>query len=146
MIVQHPQRVISDVFREVQIRGYAGLERFPLLPSMMRHPVINQIHTFFYRFNDPDCPAGILLADPLHPTEGEKSRHDPQINRDQLAWLYVRRHGDVTWSRDLLAAKGSGRHAFYLQSCTEGYQWEQQLGDLLDHRKSLNLWVAVKVT
>lgn len=145
ILANHEQVVPAYGPSENELRGYAGLEGFPYLEAMMDHPKVNSIYSFFYRFGDANCPAGVMLADPLDGNVGERGRHCPFVNKDSLAWLYVRRHGDRAWRRDLMAAKGNGRHAVYLQRCEPGYKWEQQLGQLLDTRKSLNLWVAVKL-
>lgn len=146
IVVQHPPQPVIRGPTEIQLRGYAGLEGLPILRHIMNHPRINSIHSFYFRFNDPENPAGILLIDPLNPKHGERDRYCPFTNRDAIGWLYVRRQGDAVWTRDFMAPKGNGRHAVYLQRCKPGWKWEQQLGDLLDTRKSLNLWVTVKIS
>lgn len=128
----------------VELAGYAGLEELPILGRMMKHPELNEMYTFYFRFNDTNCPAAVLLVDPL-PSNSRYAKYERNChNSGHEAWLYVRKRGDVKWTRDWMAERGGMRQAVHLSRRDEGWMWEQQLGDLLDCRKSLNLWIQVK--
>lgn len=139
----HSQSLATSQPTKIELAGYSGLEDLPILRSMMKHPELNRMHSFYFRYNDLNCPAALLLVDPLLPGKrGEIERNC--CNTGHQAWLYVRKRGDVKWTRDLMAERGGMRQAVYLSRCEDGWRWEQQLGDLLDCRKSLNLWIKVK--
>lgn len=128
----------------VELAGYSGLEDLPILKRMMRHEELDKMYTFYFRYNDTNCPAAVLLVDPL-PGNSRYAKYERNCrNSGHEAWLYVRKRGDVKWTRDWMAERGGMRQAVHLSRCEEGWMWEQQLGDLLDCRKSLNLWIQVK--
>lgn len=129
---------------QIELAGYSGLEDLPILDRMMKNAQVDRILRFYFRYNDFNCPTAVLLADPI-PNSGKYAECDRNCyNGGHPAWLYVRSRGHVKWRRDMMAERGGMRQAVHLSRCEPGWRWEQQLGDLLDCRKSLNLWIQVK--
>jgi len=112
----------------VQLLGYAGLEDFPYTGQMISSKMHN-VYNEFFQYDNASCPAGIMYADP------KRGRATGE------AWLYVRNVGDVQWNRDYLAERSGMRYCIYMKEVGEDWQWEQMLGDVLDARATLNLWV-----